>query len=193
MDPDREETPQSCNVHQHVRRQLMRLIALDRGAGSRRAPPDDEPEPRAPDGWLGQRHPAATWRLIDPQYPEILEALPVAVYTTDADGWITFYNEAAAALWGRRPILGRDRWCGCWRIYWPDRTPLPHERCPMAIALRENRPVRNMDAIAERPDGARIPFMPYPTLLRDAANVLIGGVNTLVDLSPFRRRDIPAS
>jgi PAS domain-containing protein len=37
------------------------------------------------------------------------EALPVAIYTTDADGRLTFYNEAAAALWGQRPKLGDDR------------------------------------------------------------------------------------
>jgi PAS domain-containing protein len=30
----------------------------------------------------------------------ILQSLPVAVYTTDAAGRITFYNEAAAQLWG---------------------------------------------------------------------------------------------
>jgi PAS domain-containing protein len=33
----------------------------------------------------------------------LLQALPAAVYTTDAVGRITFYNEAAAALWGCRP------------------------------------------------------------------------------------------
>src|SRR5262245_53863391 len=66
---------------------------------------------------------------------ELLEALPVAVYTTDADGRITFYNRAAAELWGRHPELGSSQWCGSWRLYWPDGRPLPHNECPMAIAL----------------------------------------------------------
>src|SRR5262245_26195072 len=34
---------------------------------------------------------------------QLLEGLPAAVYTTDAAGRITFYNAAAAELWGRRP------------------------------------------------------------------------------------------
>jgi len=38
----------------------------------------------------------------------------------------------------------------------------------MAIALKEGRPIRNAEAIAERPDGSRVPFIPYPTPLRDA-------------------------
>ena len=67
---------------------------------------------------------------------ELLQALPTAVYTTDAAGRITFYNEAAARLWGHRPKLGTSEWCGSWRLYWPDGTPLPHDQCPMATALK---------------------------------------------------------
>jgi len=29
----------------------------------------------------------------------------------------------------------------------------------MAMALKENRPIRGMEAIAERPDGTRVPFI----------------------------------
>ncbi len=114
---------------------------------------------------------------------ELLQALPAAVYTTDATGRITFFNEAAAELWGCRPELGKSEFCGSWKLYWPDGTPLPHDECPMALALREKRPVRGMEAIAERPDGTRVPFIPYPTPLFDAAGTLIGAVNALVDIT----------
>ena len=87
---------------------------------------------------------------------ELLQALPAAIYTTDASGRITFYNAAAAALWGCHPKLDSDQWCGSWRLYWPDGTPLPHDQCPMAIALRENRAISGMEAAAERPDGTRV-------------------------------------
>jgi len=63
--------------------------------------------------------------------PEVLDALPAAVYLTDKAGRITFYNEAAATLWGCRPAIGSAEWCGSWRLYWPDGTPLPHDQCPM--------------------------------------------------------------
>ena len=82
---------------------------------------------------------------------ELLEALPVAVYMTDAEGRITFFNEAAATLWGCRPELGKDEFCGSWKLYWPDGTPLPHDECPMAIALRQKEAVRGLEAVAERP------------------------------------------
>lgn len=117
------------------------------------------------------------------QFRALLDALPVAIYVTDAVGRITYYNQAAAELAGRRPELGTDEWCVSWRLYTPDGRPLPHDQCPMAVALKENRAVRGEEAILERPDGTRIPFTPYPTPLRDASGKLIGGVNMLLDIS----------
>ena len=122
-------------------------------------------------------------------FRELLEALPVAIYTTDAAGRITFFNRAATELAGREPVLGSDEWCVTWRLYNPDGSPLPHDQCPMAVALRENRPVRGAEAVAERPDGTRIHFMPYPTPLRDGQGRLIGAVNLLVDISDRKRTE----
>src|SRR5215467_1944294 len=120
---------------------------------------------------------------------ELLEVLPVAVYTTDADGRIIFYNEAAAELWGRRPELGTSQWCGSWKLYRSDGRPLPHDECPMAIALKEGRPIRGVEAVAERPDGTRVPFIPYPTPLRDAAGNVVGAINMLVDVSERKQAE----
>ena len=119
------------------------------------------------------------------RYRSFLEALGVAVYTTDANGSITYFNEAAADLWGRRPDLGEE-WCGSWKLFWTDGRPMAHGECPMAIALQEVRAVRGFTAIAERPDGTRVFFQPYPTPLFDRDGVLIGAVNVLVDVTERR-------
>jgi PAS domain S-box-containing protein len=124
---------------------------------------------------------------------EMLEALPVAVYTTDAEGRITFFNQAAADLWGHRPELGSDQWCGSWRLYWPDGRPLPHDQCPMALTLKEGRPVRGIEAIAERPDGTRVNFLPYPTPLRDASGRLTGAINLLMDITERHQAEIESA
>ncbi|HMJ92752.1 MAG TPA: PAS domain-containing protein [Allosphingosinicella sp.] len=114
---------------------------------------------------------------------EILNALPAAIYTTDAEGRIDFFNEAAVEMSGRRPEIGRDSWCVTWKLYTTDGEPLPHDQCPMAVALREDRAIRGVEAVAERPDGSRIPFLPYPTPLHDSSGRLVGAVNMLVDIS----------
>ena len=126
--------------------------------------------------------------VAEQPYRDFLEALGVAVYTTDAAGQLTYFNDAAATFWGRRPELG-ELWCGSWRLFWSDGRPLPHDECPMAIALKENRPVRGYEAIAERPDGSRVSFVPYPTPLRDANGELIGAVNVLVDVTERKRAE----
>jgi PAS domain-containing protein len=61
-------------------------------------------------------------RRGDIQLENLIRALPAAIYTTDAAGRITFYNEAAAKLWGCRPELGKSEFCGSWKLFWPCRT-----------------------------------------------------------------------
>ena len=120
---------------------------------------------------------------------ELLQALPVAAYTTDAEGRITAFNEAAAALWGRRPELGKTRYLGWDRLYSPDGTLIPHDESPMAQALQQKRPIRAVEAVAERPDGTRVAFLPHPTPLFDASGALIGAINILVDISAHKRTE----
>ena len=100
-------------------------------------------------------------------YTKILDALPVPVYLTDADGLVTYWNRSCVDFAGREPRLGQDRWCVTWKIYTTTGEFLPHDECPMADAVRERRPVRNKVAIAMRPDGSRRAFRPYPTPLFD--------------------------
>jgi PAS domain S-box-containing protein len=121
-------------------------------------------------------------RESDHRFQQLLQALPAAIYTTDADGKIDFYNEAAVDFAGRRPESG-NHWCVTWRLLNPDGSLLPHEECPMAIALKEGRPVRGAEAIAQRPDGTRRWFTPYPTPLRDSSGKLTGAINMLVDIT----------
>ena len=124
-----------------------------------------------------------------PSYRDFLDALGVAVYTTNVNGQITFFNEAAAAFWGREPALG-EKWCGSWKLYWPDGRPMRHDECPMAVCLRENRAVRGGSAIAQRPDGSRVQFIPYPSPCGTPTGALVGAVNVLVDVTgtgPHRR------
>jgi len=119
----------------------------------------------------------------------LLRALPIAIYLTDASGRITFYNDAAAELWGRRPDLGKNEFCGSWRLFWPDGSPMPHNECPMAVALKERRAIPGAQALAERPDGTIVPFLAYPTPLFDETGELIGAINILVDIEAPREAE----
>ena len=59
----------------------------------------------------------------------------------------------------------------------------------MAVVLKTGQPVRGVEAVAERPDGTLVPFMPYPTPLHDEFGNIVGAVNMLVDLTGRSRAE----
>ncbi|MBW0007230.1 MAG: PAS domain-containing protein [Sphingomonas sp.] len=118
-----------------------------------------------------------------PECRELLNELPVPIYTTDATGAVTFWNNACIEFAGREPELGQDRWCVTWQLFTTTGEPLRHEDCPMAQAIQQKKPIRDAIAIAERPDGSRVAFKPYPTPLFDTKGRLTGAVNMLIDVT----------
>ncbi len=128
-------------------------------------------------------------RESERRFREMIDAVPAAIYTTDAEGRLTHFNLAAVELSGRKPELGTDRWRRSWKLYYPDGAPMPPDECPMAIALKEGRIVHGKEVIAERPDGARRWFELYPTPLRDSEGKIVGGINMLVDITERKRAE----
>jgi PAS domain S-box-containing protein len=122
-------------------------------------------------------------------YCQLLQSLPAAVYVCDMQGRVKLFNEAAAELWGRRPVIGHDLWCGSLRIYRLDGTPLSLENCPMAATLRERCDVSGYEILIERPDGSRRNVLPFPRIIRDRAGKAVGAVNMLVDITQMKRTE----
>src|SRR3954468_18855362 len=83
---------------------------------------------------------------------DIIQSLPIAVYTCDAEGYITAYNKAAAILWGREPEVGKERWSGAWKLYTLDGKPLQLNECPIVEVVQEKGATEGAEMIIERPD-----------------------------------------
>lgn len=126
----------------------------------------------------------------DRAWKSVLDELPVPIYTTDAAGSVTYWNCACIDFAGREPQLGRDRWCITWKIFSTSGEFMPHEECPMANAIREQRIIRDSVAIAERPDGSRRAFRAYPTPLFDENACMVGAVNMLLDVTDQQSRTL---
>ena len=116
-------------------------------------------------------------------YRAELDRMQVPIYTTDAEGRITYWNQACVDFAGREPQVGTDRWCVSWRLFTLDGEPLPHENCPMAEAIKSQRSIRTEILIAMRPNGSRVAFRPYPTPMFDRSGSLKGAINLLIDIS----------
>jgi PAS domain S-box-containing protein len=122
-----------------------------------------------------------------------LDSFPLAIYVIDVDGFIVYFNPACIDLAGRTPTAGQDRWCVTWKLYTNEGDFLPHEQCPMAVAIRTKETIRGITAVAERPDGIRIRFQPFPTPVVGDSGELIGAVNMLVDITDYAGLASPAA
>ena len=113
-------------------------------------------------------------------FRKMLDSLPVAVYTTDAEGVLTYYNSAAARFAGRTPELGKDRWCITWKMLSRDGAPVAPEQSPLALALRGSEVPGNTTYIAVRPDGTQDLFTSSATVVRDAEGRIAGAVSVIL-------------
>ncbi|HYO25602.1 MAG TPA: PAS domain S-box protein [Lacipirellulaceae bacterium] len=127
------------------------------------------------------------------RYRQLVQRLPAAVYTCDAEGRIQLYNEAAVSLWGLSPEVGVARWSGALRMRRPDGELLPPEDSPMARALKSGQAIRAEEIIIERPDGAQRIVLSHPEPQRDAAGRVVGAVDMLLDVTERRQAELVQS
>lgn len=80
---------------------------------------------------------------------------PIAMYMCDNEGFITDFNEAAAELWGRTPLIGIDKWWGAHRSYHPDGSVMKPDQTPLAQMIQHDAVPGHYEIIVERPDGSR--------------------------------------
>jgi len=135
------------------------------------------------------RQAAAILHAADRSLLSLLDEIPAPLYVTDSAGYITYFNRFCIGFAGRVPSVGKDRWCVTWKLYTDTGEALPHELCPMADAIRGRREVRGATAVAERPDGTRVRFMPFPTPLFAADGAFEGAINILIDISQKGQAD----
>ena len=120
------------------------------------------------------------------------DGFPAPLYATDAGGRIVYFNPACVEFAGRTPSLLIDRWCVSWKLFGCDGAAMPHDQCPMAEAVRNGRPIRDIETVAQRPDGARVRFRPFPTPTMNDEGRVAGAVNMLVPVDGNPHRDLIA-
>jgi two-component system, sensor histidine kinase and response regulator len=133
----------------------------------------------------------AALRESEQKYRRLVNLLPVAVYSCDASGIITFYNDRAPQIWGWAPKLGdsAQRFCGSFRLLRPDGIELPHEQTPMVEALRDGTACRNREVIMEQPDGRRLHVFANVDPIRDADGRIIGAINAFSDVTALKHAE----
>ncbi len=131
-------------------------------------------------------------RRSEAEFRHLLEKLPAAAYTCDPDGLITYYNQSALQLWGRAPRLNdpADRFCGSFKLFSTDGSPIAHNQCWMALALEDGKEYNGHEVVIERPDKRRLIVLAHANPIHDVTGRLIGAVNVLVDISDRKRAEM---
>ncbi|HWE94723.1 MAG TPA: PAS domain S-box protein, partial [Tepidisphaeraceae bacterium] len=138
-----------------------------------------------------RKHAEEALRESERRLTRLLDALPAAAYTCDADGLITYFNERATELWGRSPKLNHadDRFCGSFKILDIEGTAIPHNQCAMAVAVKEGRDFKGIEVIVERADGSRRNVLAHINPLWNSDRRLTGAVNVVVDITDLKQAE----
>ena len=115
---------------------------------------------------------------IHPHRDVVLDSINEGVFTVDRDWRITSFNRAAERITGvsNAEAVGRP----CCEVF---RTNICESACALKRTLSTGRPVINATVYMVDPAGRRIPLRISTAVLRDARGTIIGGVETLRDLS----------
>ena len=126
------------------------------------------------------------------RYRNLFDLVPVAVYACDADGMIQEFNHRAVELWGREPEKNnpKEKFCGSFKIYYPDGRFMPHAACPMARMLGgETLEPHELEILVERPDGLRRNVLAHPLALKNERGEIIGAINCLYDITERKQAE----
>jgi len=108
----------------------------------------------------------------------ILDSINEGVFTVDLDWRITSFNRAAESITGisREEAIGKP----CWDVFHAD---ICQTACALKRTFNTGRPVVNATAHIVSNQGVRVPIRISTAILKDGAGQVIGGVESLQDLS----------
>jgi PAS domain-containing protein len=103
---------------------------------------------------------------------ELATQLATATFVTDVDGELVFYNEAAEDILGRTFAeageISASEWSSLYQIEDLEGAPLPLERNPGWIALRDRRPAHEqlriigLDGVRRQISATAMPLFSHP-------------------------------
>lgn len=143
-----------------------------------------------PSNRLGEKGRSAdsTFRTIDFQL--LYDDSPVAFYTCNKEGYLTYFNPAARDLWGTNPQNGEERWDGTWKIYYPDGRQIEPEDHPVARRIMGGGTNTSEEIIIERPDHTRRHVVIFPRPVLNEHQEMIAVHNTMLDITAQHNSDI---
>lgn len=130
-------------------------------------------------------------RESEENYRQLASVFPIAVYTCDEDGIITYYNDQAARIWGRKPRLDHpeQRFCTSMEMFRLDGSLLPHDERPMVQALSTGESYRGREVMIKQPNGSPVIIAVNIDPIRDAQGNIVGAINAFIDITRSKQAE----
>ena len=129
-------------------------------------------------------------RESEERFRALFDRGPIAMYACDAEGVIQEFNRNAVLLWGRQPTRGdsAERFCGGFKLLFPDGSPMRHAQSPIAAVLKGETPIEHgVEVIIERKDGTRSTIVANIVALKNAQGEITGAINCMYDITERKR------
>ena len=139
-----------------------------------------------------QKEMAAALGESEKRYRALFDLGPMALYCCNASGVVVEFNHRAEEMWGRKPVAGdaHERFCGAFKLFRPDGSFMPHNKCPMADVLGgKATAVQNAEVVIERPDGSRITAVVNIHPLKDPGGQITGAINCFYDITEQKQAE----
>ena len=137
-----------------------------------------------------RKHAQEALRQSEELFKILFELGPVAMYTVDATGTIQEFNRNAVTMWGREPKRGDpcERYCGAYRIYFPNGALISHAENSVAAVLHGLVPMaQDVEAILERLDGSKVHVIANVVPLKNNCDEIIGALSCSVDITDRKK------
>jgi PAS domain S-box-containing protein len=115
---------------------------------------------------------------LENQTQIILDSIADGVFTVDSQRKITSFNRAAEEITGikKEEAFGRH----CWEVF---RASICEKRCSLQETMETGRPIVNQSIFIVNSQGERLPVSISTAILKDEEGLVIGGVETVRDLT----------
>lgn len=119
----------------------------------------------------------------------LIDDTPVPIYTCGLDGTITYFNKAAADLWGREPETGVEKWGGAYKIYMANGDAFERGFNPIDKAMQTGVVQKPVEFVLERAEGTLFNVLVHITLIYDDNQIVQGASVMLIDVTEKRKAD----
>lgn len=134
----------------------------------------------------------AAMHASEQRFRALFELGPTAIYSCDASGVVQEFNHRATVLWGRTPARGdtTERFCGSFKMFRPDGSFMPHDRCPMADVLSGKiNSAHDIEVLIERPDGSSVTASVSICPLKNEQGEITGAINAFYDITERKQAE----